>query len=368
MNELNPVHLEMFRYTKLVEPLCPYFGTCGGCAYQHLPYEEELALKENQLKNLLKELELPNEIFSPIAPSPEPYFYRSRLDLSFRRTRQGFILGFMSEGTRRHISIDSCSIAKPEISNFLPRLRELASEKIPSQYRSANLVVKTGDEGVVRWGGMGRRSLRMNESEYFWTEIEGKKIFYSLDSFFQANLSILPLLIKDLRELLSLTPETYLLDLYAGVGLFWAVLASETRGVWAVEENRASVRVAEFNRRYHGLSQVVLKEARTEDCLEEILQELEGRPIAAIVDPPRKGLTADALSKLSAAKMLNPLLYISCNAEALVRDLEGFLRAGWRVDRVVPYDFFPRTKHLETVARLLPPERNISKCTGFKVD
>jgi len=214
-------------------------------------------------------------------------------------------------------------------------------------------VVKTGDRGEVRWGGIGRRSLQLSESEYLWTEIEGKKIFYSLDTFFQANLSILPSLMKTLRGLLGLTRETFLLDLYAGVGLFWVVLAEEARGVWAVEENGSAACLAEFNRRYHNLSHVVLKEGRIEDCLEEVLAELGTRPQAAIVDPPRQGLSSLALEKLSQARSLNPLVYISCHAPSLARDLKGFLARGWRVDRVIPHDFFPRTKHLETVVRLL---------------
>ena len=336
------------------KPLCTYFGACGGCVYQDISYEDELALKEKSLRESLEVFHLADEIFSPITASPEPYFYRSRLDLSFRRTREGFVMGFMGEGTRRLVNIDSCAIARSEISAFLPQLRGLAAEKIPARYKSANLVVKTGDDGGVRWGGIGHRSLRMPESDYLWTEIEGKRIFYSLDNFFQANLGILPLLMKDLRTLLGLTPETYFLDLYSGVGLFWVIFAREAKGVWAVEENRAAVRVAEFNRNYHNLSNIILKDGRTEDSLDEILAELNGNPTAAIVDPPRKGLTPLALQKLIQAKALNPLIYISCNKEALVRDLSEFVKGGWQIERVIPYDFFPRTKHLETIVGLKP--------------
>ena len=336
------------------KPLCSYFGECGGCVYQDISYEEELLLKEKSLRESFEAFHLTNEIFSPIVASPESYFYRSRLDLSFRRTRGGFVMGFMGEGTRRLVNVDSCAIARSEISSFLPQLRELAAEKIPAKYKSANLVVKTGEDGQVRWGGIGRRSLRIPEADYLWTGIEGKRIFYSLDNFFQANLGILPHLMNDLRRLLRLNPETYFLDLYAGVGLFWVVFAGEAKGVWAVEENRAAGRVAEFNRQYHQYSNVILKDGRTEDSLEEILAELNGNSAAAIVDPPRKGLGPAALQKLIQAKELNPLIYLSCNKEALVRDLGEFVKAGWQIERVIPYDFFPRTKHLETVVGLKP--------------
>lgn len=263
-------------------------------------------------------------------------------------------LGFMSEGTRRLVDIESCSIARPEISEFLPALKKLASEKLPENYKSANLVVKTGEEGRIRWGGIGRRSLRLSEADYFWTQIEGKKIFYSLDTFFQANLGVLPKVIKTLRSFLNLTPDTHFLDLYAGVGLFWVVFASEVQRVWAVEESGSARQVAEFNRSYHRFSNVTLVEGRTEEKLDEILIESNGKPFAGIVDPPRKGLTSLALEKLTEARSIKPLVYISCNPAALVRDLEGFAKAGWRIDRVIPFDFFPRTRHLETLVRLLP--------------
>jgi tRNA/tmRNA/rRNA uracil-C5-methylase (TrmA/RlmC/RlmD family) len=260
----------------------------------------------------------------------------------------------MAEGTRRHIAVESCAIARPEISGFLPALKQMAASRLPQNYRSANLVVKTDDEGKIHWGGIGRRSLRLPEKDYFWTEIEGQRIFYSLDTFFQANLGILTPLIQTLRPLLSLTPQTCLLDLYAGVGLFWVVFASEVKGVWAVEESGSAICVAEHNLRYHGFSNVFLREGKTEDCSEEILAELAGAPLAAIVDPPRQGLSPRALGKLSQARTLNPLIYVSCHPNALVRDLRGFLTAGWRADRIVPIDFFPKTRHLEVVVRLEP--------------
>jgi len=337
----------------ITKPLCPYFGRCGGCSYQDLSYPDELRLKEENLKNLFqKELGLSREIFSPITASPEPYGYRSRLDLSFRKRQGATQLGFNEEGTRRLVPIESCAIARSEISAFLPDLNRMASERLPADYRNANLVVKTGDDGRLHWGGIGRGSLRLSESEYLWTEIEGRRIFYSLDTFFQANLGILPSFIKKLRALLELTPETYLLDLYAGVGLFWVLLAPKVKAVWAVEESGSAMELARFNRGFHELSNVSLEEGRAEDSLEKILRELEGKRQAAIADPPRKGLSPLALEKLAEAKGLNPLLYISCHPVSLVRDLAKFLDAGWGVDSVNPFDFFPRTRHLEVLVRL----------------
>ena len=337
------------------KPLCPYFGPCGGCAYQDISYEAELSLKEEELKRLFDEkLGTPANIFHPMIPSPEPYAYRSRLDLSLRRMRGKISLGFNEEGTSRLIDIDSCAIARPEISRLIPALKQAASEKLPPDYRRANLVVKTGDGGRIRWGGIGRKSLQLQEADYFWTEIEGKKVFYSLDTFFQANLSILPAIMNPLRSLLRLGPETHFFDLYAGVGLFWVVFAGEVKVVSAVEECGSAVRVAEFNRRHHEFSSVTLLEGKTEDLLVAALKDAGNGPQAALVDPPRQGLSPRALAALTQAKAFKPLVYISCNPAALLRDLASFLESGGKVDSVIPMDFFPKTKHLEVAVRLFP--------------
>jgi tRNA/tmRNA/rRNA uracil-C5-methylase (TrmA/RlmC/RlmD family) len=337
------------------KPLCPYFGPCGGCAHQDISYESELSLKEEELKQLFHvELGTRDDIFQPMIPSPDPYAYRSRLDLSLRRVRGKIIMGFNEEGTSRLIDIDSCAIARPEISRFIPALKQAAAERLPADYRTANLVVKTGSEGRIRWGGIGRKSLQLAEADYFWTEIEGKKIFYSLDTFFQANLSILPSVMGPLRSLLGLGPETHFFDLYAGVGLFWVVFAGEVKAVSAVEESGSAVRLAEFNRRHHGFSNVSLLEGKTEDLLEEILNNAGAGSRAALADPPRQGLSPRALEALTQAKSFQPLVYISCNPAALMRDLAAFLASGWKVDSVLPMDFFPKTKHLEVAVRLYP--------------
>jgi 23S rRNA (uracil1939-C5)-methyltransferase len=107
-----------------VEPLCPVFAACGGCAYQHLPYEEELRLKESGLHALLAErLNLGPEKFTPITASPKPYYYRNRLDLTLRRSRGTTIMGFQSAATHRLVPVESCVIAREEVSKFIPELK-----------------------------------------------------------------------------------------------------------------------------------------------------------------------------------------------------------------------------------------------------
>lgn len=336
------------------KPLCPLFGTCGGCQYQDISYEEELSRKEGLLKELLsKELDLPENVFEPITASPESYYYRNRLDLTLRKRNNGERqMGFMLPGTQRLQEVSVCPIARKEINAFLPVLKEEAVRKLPDDYKTANLVVRVGEEGKVAWGGIGRRSLRMKEEDYFWTLVRGRKIFYALDTFFQANLSILEKIVSRIESLIAWRKDTVFLDLYSGVGLFGIALADRAKEVVMIEEVGDSVTLARFNVSHHNLGHVKILAGKVETHLPEVLKELDNRPCVALIDPPRGGLAASAIETLGKARTLGSLLYLSCSPGSLARDLKHLAKVGWEVRKIMPFDFFPRTRHLETLVWL----------------
>ena len=268
------------------EPLCPIFGVCGGCAYQDRSYDSELAIKDESLRQLFAS-QLPSDrsVLNRIVPSPHPYHYRNRLDITLKRTKDGrFLTGFQLPGTKRMVSSDSCVISRREISDFIPQLREEAIQKLPSHYRNANLVVRTGDDGRVFWGGIGRRSLELKEEDYLWTEIRGRKIFYSLDVFFQANLSILPRLMDVIEESVILDLETTFLDLYAGVGLFGMTFADRVGKVVMIEESPSSLKLMRYNVAYHGYAHVEILEGKVEEKLHKILLDSDKKRNPVIPD------------------------------------------------------------------------------------
>jgi 23S rRNA (uracil1939-C5)-methyltransferase/tRNA (uracil-5-)-methyltransferase len=338
-----------------VKSLCPLFGSCGGCQYQDIPYEEELCRKEAILKELLtRELSLPENVFEPITPSPEIYHYRNRLDLTLRKRNNGERqMGFMLPGTQRLQEVAACAIARQEINVFLATLKEEAVRKLPEDYKVANLVVRVGDEGKVFWGGIGRRSLRMKKEDYFWTVVKGRKIYYSLDTFFQANLSILGKIVSKIEGLVEWQKDTVFLDLYSGVGLFGIALADRAREVVMIEECGDSVTLAQFNVNYHRLTHIKMLVGKVETHLPEVLAERRGKPCVALIDPPRGGLAGSAIETLGQAKDLHSLFYLSCSPESLARDLKHLARVGWQVRTIMPFDFFPRTRHLETLVWLM---------------
>ena len=336
------------------EPLCPLFGTCGGCQYQDIPYEEELSRKEGILKELLtRELGFPENVFDPITPSPESYYYRNRLDLTLRKRNNGERqMGFMLPGTQRLQEVAACAIARKEINDFLPALKEEAVAKLPENYKTANLVVRVGEDGRVFWGGIGRRSLQMKEENYFWTTVKGRKIFYSLDTFFQANLSILEKIILRIESLIEWKKDTVFLDLYSGVGLFGIALANRAHEVVMIEEVVDSVTLARFNVSHHRLENIQMLVGKVETQLPEVLKDLREKPCAALIDPPRGGLVSAAIEALGEAQSPASLFYLSCSPESLARDLKHLAKVGWKARKIMPFDFFPRTRHLEALVWL----------------
>ncbi len=340
-----------------VEPLCPVFGECGGCSYQDIRYEDELVIKEKALKELLSsECGIGDSCFDPIVASPKEYHYRHRLDISFRKTKDGqFLLGFKPPKRKRTVEVDSCVIGREEISDFIPELRKQAIEKRPEKYRIANLVLRTGDDGRVLWGGMGRRSLELEPKDYFWTEVEGKKIYYSLDTFFQANLEILPQVMERIRQLNILDDETVFFDLYSGVGLFGFCLVDCVKHVVMIEESATSVRVARYNlAEFKNKAKIDIYEEKVESILSSLVKQFDNQKKIAMIDPPRKGVHPLTLEALVQTKSLEAVLYLSCNPVSLARDLKLMCAGGWKIEKVIPFDFFPKTAHLETLCLLRP--------------
>lgn len=339
-----------------ISPVCPVFGECGGCQYQDIPYEDELLLKEEKIKTLLKAaLFLPDEVFEPMIPSPKQYHYRSRLDMTMRQTRQfGVLMGFSSMGHSHVVETGSCAIAMENVSMFLPELKRQAEAKLTPKHRNANLTIKTGDQGQVFWGGIGRGSLRMNETDYLWTEVSGKRIFYSLDTFFQANLSILPLVVEKIKGLRLMDRSTIFYDLYGGVGLFSLCFVDDAARVVLVEESVHSVKLAKFNCAHHHLTTMTIHEGRVGNVLPLLPPFAQDQRHVAMIDPPRQGMDPKEAQLLAGMKGFDALMYLSCKPEALVRDLKIFSDGGWRVEKVIPFDFFPRTQHQETLVVLKP--------------
>lgn len=336
---------------------CPVFGVCGGCQYHDMDYPAELAMKESSLKEVLRaELPLEDRLFHPVASSPKILHYRNRLDLKLIHRRNGDVhVGFSPADRGPVIEIEACPIAMEAISSFIPRLRQEAAALIPKKYRMANLTVRCGEGEGVRWGGIGKRSLRLEARDYFHIDILGRRIYYSLDTFFQANLSILPSLIDFLRAQDIWSRDAVFFDLYGGVGFFGMCVNDLVSRVVNIEENVHAVRLARYNMSANTLGNVEALEGRVEDILPRLLAEASTGENIVMVDPPRAGLSKDAVSLLNGLERARYLVYLSCDPGNLAVNLKDLAAGGWDIVLVRPFDFFPRTRHLETLVILKRP-------------
>jgi 23S rRNA (uracil1939-C5)-methyltransferase/tRNA (uracil-5-)-methyltransferase len=337
-----------------ITPACPVFGRCGGCQHQDISYDDELRIKEKVLlEQLLAQGVAVDGCLSPAVPSPKPYHYRSRIDLKLLKWRDGSVhVGFSSQDKGPVVEIDACPIALEAISEFIPQLKREAAQVLPPKYRIANLIVRAGDGGDVRWGGIGRRSTRLSDSEYLYTDLGGKRVFFSLDTFFQANLSILPELRRILRGLPIWRKDAVFFDLYGGVGLFSLMLHDLVSKAIDIEENVHAVRLARWNMMQNHVGNMEVLEGRVEDILPDILAASAVPDNIVMVDPPRAGLSESTVRLLNSIGRVGHLMYLSCQPESLARDLKGLTGGGWRLSSIRPFDFFPRTRHLETLVTM----------------
>lgn len=344
--------MDHYRYDDIprIPAVCPVFNECGGCQYQDISYQDELRLKEEQLRASFRDEALgADELFRPILFSPFEYGYRNRLDLKLVQTKSKEVfIGFSPKERKRLIPVDSCPIARKEISDSIPLIKTQALLKVTPKHKQANIVVRTGDDGRIFWGGIGRRSLELEPQDYLWTEILGRRIYYSLDTFFQANLFILPEFIRRLRSLPIWNKDAVFYDLYGGVGLFGICVYDLVGRVVLIEEVNSSLKIARYNASHHHLKNFEVFDGRVEDVLPGMLEGIQTTQNIIMVDPPRAGLSGSTLTMINAIQTAKYLLYLSCHPQSLLENCK-VLKSHWDIQEIHPMDFFPRTQHLETL-------------------
>lgn len=379
---------------------CAHFGVCGGCAHQEKPYEEQLRLKGARVSSALGPLGL---AVCAVHPSPEPWYYRNKMEFSFSDVYPPVSggpvlkLGLKARGRWYQVEdLRECFLLSPETPVLLAAVRKWALNEglepyIGKRHRGflRHLVVREGKnthdrlvllvtapgelprtsfvEAVraaypattVLWGANGKLSDtafaetveildgpgHIREELRFGEEKLSFKI--SPYSFFQTNTRGAELLYSIVRGWLSRRKPKLLLDLYCGGGGIGISCASVCGGVVGVETNPSAIEDAKANASLNGLEGAQFYGGAVETLLPSLLAM---KPDAAVVDPPRSGLNTRVVETLRA---LGPesLVYVSCNPEALARDLVA-LSPRYRAARVEVVDLFPHTEHVETAVWL----------------
>ncbi len=318
-----------------VEAPCSYFGVCGGCQWQHISYERQLELKRHVVREQLRRIgKFSVQPVNEIVGADEPFGYRNHMRFSAGKRGE---LGFVRRGSHSLLPIERCLIAQPAINETLARYQGKAGAMHQLEVR---IGANTG-EILIEPPGPGEK----REGRTYREALLGRVFEVSSASFFQSNTRQAERLIEIVIEKLAARPEDLLVDAYAGVGIFAALLAPLVGRVIAIEEAPSAVADAIAN--MADLTNVECIEGK----VEHVLPELHDRPDALILDPPRQGCHPDVLA---AILTLRPprLVYVSCDPATLARDLRILVDGGYELLDVTPLDMFPQTFHVECIANL----------------
>ena len=325
-----------------IAPACPLFGRCGGCQYQHLAYAEQLVWKRQQVEELLKYMAGVEFSVQPVIGSPREFGYRSKITPHFHLGREmPPPIGFLKQGARFEIiDVPQCPIATPEINVKLTEVRAKTQARIAAgEYqRDATLLLRHAQEGVVT-----------DYDAVIHEQVDALKLHFLARDFFQNNPFILPAFTGYVREQAAGSGARFLVDAYCGSGLFALSCAPSFEKVAGIELSATSVKFATENAAANGIATAVFQ---TGDAA-QIFAGLTFPPneTAVVIDPPRRGCDESFLAQLFAFGP-RAVVYVSCDPATQMRDLKGFLGAGYKLTAVQPFDLFPQTRHLECVITL----------------
>lgn len=319
-------------------PPCRYFGTCGGCDLQQLPYDGQLAAKVEIIKDSLHRIGKIEMEHIPIVPSPSPLRYRTRA-LWHVDTRAGK-MGYYKRNSHDVVDIDHCPILDPVLDSTLQKYRfDLDASRFWEE--------KAKIEAAV--GSDGRVSINAPDLPEAVEEIAvnaaGERYRFDARSFFQGNLSMVEDLIVAATGGAS---GSNALDLYCGVGLFSLPLARRFANVIGVEANDRAVTFAERNAADAGSSNLRFY---SEGVSKFLFSRELGETDFVLLDPPRAGTEKNVIQRIIKLQPKS-ISYVSCDPSILARDMRRFVDGGYRIETLTALDLFPQTHHIETVARL----------------
>ena len=382
-----------------VEAPCRHFGVCGGCRFQDLAYEEQVAAKESQVREALVRLGgFEDPPLAPIVPARSQYRYRNKLEYSFAQDDEGLVLGFHRAGRWDEvIDVEECLLTT-DVGNAIREavkgwaraeglepydqetqtgyLRHLVVREgrntgqvlvmlvtAPGERFDADFLIETvtrfPEVRSLHWAVNDRPAEITNlPTRLLWgeawieEELLGLRFRVRPNAFLQTNTEMAETLYELARDAAALSGGEVVYDLYCGTGTIGLALAGSADSVWGVEISEESVACAIENAEVNGIVNARFFAGNVGQSIEE-LREKAGPPDLVVVDPPRAGLAGKALRRTGELRAPR-IVYVSCNPTTLASDL-AVLRDeyGYVLERCTPVDMFPHTPHIESVSLLI---------------
>jgi len=339
-----------------IPPRCKHFGLCGGCHYQHLPYEEQLRAKREILRDQLTRIgRIQKPPVQETIGSPSPWNYRNHVQ--FHLTEEGK-LGYLMAQVPAVFAIRECHLPEGSINSFWPQLEfepetdlervslrsgkegelmlvlESESPEPPELEIEADIsVAHVFQENTILIAGNDHLTIRILDRDFR----------VSATSFFQVNTMMAAKMVNHVLTCLPLSLSTTALDVYCGVGLFSAFLAPQCERVVGIESSPSACE--DFTVNLDEFENVELYEG----LAEEVIPHLEAKPDIILVDPPRAGLEKRVVDGILSLKP-QVVAYVSCDPSTLARDAKRLIEGGYKLSQVRPFDLFPQTYHIESIS------------------
>ena len=317
-----------------IAPRCSVFGQCGGCQWQHLPYELQWKTKSQGVRYALQRASVPVPESWQEFPAEHAWGYRNRIQLR----GEGQEIGFFRSGTRERVPARRCEIAREEINSSWEEVR-VEGSRHSGQYKVELEVLESGEvrrTWNARHGAAGFRQIHDEQNQRL------QDFVYQVYS-------------KPIEE----GAPCNLLDLYGGSGNLSRALSAATDSIASIICVDTSIPQAmdwtpppHFQFQKSAVLPWLLRRAQAQPSSPE-------RPCRALVDPPREGLGRELAEVASALNRLDTreLIAIGCDPDSWARDLSGWTRKGWKIAKAAVFDFFPQTPHVESVAVLVRTAR-----------
>ena len=355
------------------EAPCKHFTICGGCDFQHIPYQEQINIKKEILKDQLLRIGKIDIPIEKVYPS-NPFDYRNKAQFKFDGKR----LGFYKPNSYDIVDVDYCYLLKEDLNQIINPLKRFLQKYAltPSQIvvfsnsKNEKLVkLEFSEESEilnvipnldiykdeiddkikgVGFYSKGKRNLLLGEDIVF-ENVENYKFRVSMDSFFQVNIFQIPNLINAVVEEVKNQDYKKAVDFYCGVGTLTVPLAFYVKEALGIESNEEAVKDAKANVKHNNLKNLKFLKAKTDKGLKYAK---DFRPDLIVLDPPRSGLNKKIIKEIASMPTVKKVIYVSCNPSTLARDLKDFKDLGFKINKVSMIDMFPQTHHIESISVL----------------
>ncbi|GAA0430065.1 23S rRNA (uracil(1939)-C(5))-methyltransferase RlmD [Lentibacillus halophilus] len=390
-----------------VEPPCDVYYKCGGCQLQHMGYDTQLTMKQNQVKNAMKKMaHLDHVPVHPTIGMKDPWRYRNKVQMPVGAKADGeLITGFYQKRSHRIIEgMETCMIQDEENDRMVEAVRRIADRLNMTAYHEENdrgvlrhIMVRTGEETndamivlVTRTQTLPHqdelikeltetfphvKSIVHNVNDRQTNVIFGKKteiiwgdgyiydkigdITFAISphSFYQVNPKQTKVLYEKAMEYARIKSTDTVVDAYCGIGTISLFLAQQAKQVYGVEVVSEAVHDAKENAKLNGITNAAFYVGEAEKIMP--WWTAQGmRPDVIVVDPPRKGCDEQLLTAMAGMKP-DRIVYVSCNPSTLARDLRILEDSGYDVQDVQPVDMFPQTMHVECVSHLTLKDKDV---------